>query len=75
MTIGVVSCLYAPLDILDDTVFRNLQQSDAARLGEMTYLSGTFWGVLWTLLAVAATLLFAFVATRRNQDSLSAPKD
>lgn len=69
MTIGLVSCLYAPLDILDDTVLRQLQESDASRLGELTSIPGIVWGLAWTLIAVACTLVFVFIASRKVIDS------
>lgn len=53
---GLVSCLYAILDIWDDAVSRNLEESDATRFGDALGVGGsTFWGIAWIGLA----LLFA----------------
>jgi len=64
--IGLTSCLYAPLDILSDLVFRSIPGSDAYELGRITFIPGIVWGVLWWLVAVAGALWFFYLATRRD---------
>jgi hypothetical protein len=51
--VGLVSCLYAVLDIWDDTISRNLAESDASQFGQVMGFGGsTFWGVVWIVLAL-----------------------
>ena len=71
--IGLTSCLYAPLDILSDLVFRSIPGSDAYELGRLTFIPGIVWGVLWWLLAVAGALWCFYMATRQRQGSGQAP--
>jgi hypothetical protein len=50
--IGLSSILYVPLDIISDTLARPGMPSDARMLGELTWIPGVVWGVLWVLLSV-----------------------
>jgi len=68
--IGVMSDLYAIWDIIDDTVARKVNSSDASHFAE---ICGCFpsrvWGVIWTLQALifmAAGLLVGIVAFKDN---------
>lgn len=67
--IGLTSVFYAALDIRDDILRRpHLQESDAARLAELTGLPTLFWGLLWFAVAVAAGALFLAAACRKRPD-------
>ena len=61
--IGLTSCLYATLDVKDDTIDRNLQESDAGRLAEITGMPSLFWGYFWMALAILGTILFILLAS------------
>ena len=67
--IGLTSCLYAPMDILSDLIFRSIPGSDAYELGRITFIPGVVWGVLWWLIATAGALYFFYLATRKGQPS------
>ena len=60
--VGLTSCLYATLDVKSDTIDRNLEQSDAGRLAEITGMPSFFWGYLWMTLAVIGTIGFIVMA-------------
>lgn len=67
--IGVTSCLYAVIDIVDDVLKRPGIGSDADHLAQMTCIPGVVWGVLWIGISVVVTgwcLLYA--AQKRPQD-------
>ena len=50
--LGLTSCLYAILDIKSDVLDRPHLRSDAAMLAEITTLSTTAWGFVWTAVAL-----------------------
>ena len=59
--IGLTSMLYAPLDILDDTLRRTHVESDAVMLAREFGGTSQFWGGLWlviSLIVVALCLRF-----------------
>ena len=62
-TVGLTSCLYATLDVKDDTIDRNLQESDAGRLAEITGMPSLFWGYFWMALAIMGTICFILLAS------------
>ena len=62
-TVGLTSCLYATLDVKDDTIDRNLRQSDAGRLAEITGMPSLFWGYFWMALAIMGTICFILLAS------------
>jgi hypothetical protein len=51
--IGITSCLYAVLDIVDDVLRRPGIGSDADMLAQATFIPGVIWGVLWIALSLA----------------------
>ncbi len=53
-TVGLTSCLYAVLDILDDVLKRPGIGSDADMLAQHTLIPGVVWGAIWIILAVVA---------------------
>lgn len=57
--IGLTSLLYAPLDIIDDTLLRSGERSDARMLAELTLIPTVVWGTLWC--AVSLWLVWRFV--------------
>ncbi len=61
--VGMASMLYAPADIISDTLLRSHLRSDARMLAEEFGGFTQFWGVLWLLISVAviiATLWYGF---------------
>ncbi|MBT4667304.1 MAG: M50 family metallopeptidase, partial [Opitutae bacterium] len=62
-TVGLTSCLYATLDVKDDTIDRNLQESDAGRLAEIAGMPSLFWGYFWMAMAILGTILFILLAS------------
>ncbi len=54
--IGLTSMIYAPLDIISDTLVRSEARSDARMLAEEFWGTTVFWGTLWTLLSLAFVL-------------------
>lgn len=69
--IGVTSCLYAVLDIVDDVLERPGIGSDADTLAEMTLIPGVVWGVLWIAIAVVVTAFGLLVAAQRRPPELT----
>lgn len=55
--IGLTSMMYAPLDILDDTLRRSHLHSDAVMLAEELGGTGQIWGTLWLAISVAVVVL------------------
>jgi len=62
--IGLSSILYVPLDIISDTLARPGMPSDARMLGEMTWIPGVVWGVLWVLLSLIIGIGALVIAVR-----------
>ena len=52
--IGLVSCMYVPLDVASDVLARPTLPSDAAMLAALTGVPTIAWGLLWITLAVLA---------------------
>jgi hypothetical protein len=69
--LGMVSCLYAIWDIGSDILFRSVPGSDAHQLAELTGIPSVVWGVLWIVLAVAATIAALRISSRRTRDDTS----
>lgn len=55
--IGLTSMIYAPYDILDDTIFRNLPDSDAGNMAKAFGGTGLFWGWVWVATSLVLILL------------------
>lgn len=62
--IGTVSCLYVVEDIAADLVVRSVPGSDAHALGELTWIPGRVWGVLWIAVSLAVIAGALSVAAR-----------
>ncbi len=54
-TIGLTSCMYAVLDILDDVLKRPGIGSDADMLAQHTLIPGVVWGAVWIVISVAVS--------------------
>lgn len=66
--VGLVSCLYAVLDIWSDTISRNIVESDASQFGLVVGFGGsTFWGVVWIGLALLFGQWVLRLAVRRGK--------
>ncbi len=57
MTIGLASCLYAPIDILEDIIFRTVPGSDAEALAKLTNVPSQAWGGASVIIAVVTAAL------------------
>jgi hypothetical protein len=57
---GVVSCLYAVVDVGSDVLLRSVPESDASALARLTGLPAPLWGLLW----VAVSLVVVALALR-----------
>ena len=64
--LGLVSCLYAILDIKSDVLDRPHLPSDAAMLAELTGVPTLAWGLLWIAVALAASGALLRWAWRRS---------
>ena len=79
-TVGLTSCLYAILDVKDDTIDRTLVHSDAGALEKITGMPSLFWGYFWMTLAIMGTIFFILLASlaesrqERKGKSNSIPK-
>jgi hypothetical protein len=65
--IGVTSCLYAVLDIIDDVLHRRGIGSDADMLADLTLIPSVVWGVVWIALSVVVATLALLVAAQKSQ--------
>ena len=64
--IGLTSCLYAALDIKSDLIDRDIPESDASRFAELFGGTSYLWGIVWMLIAIASSVCFFIIATRKN---------
>ncbi|KAL7419609.1 hypothetical protein Q5752_005521 [Cryptotrichosporon argae] len=68
--IGVMSCLYCIWDIIDDTLARKVNSSDASEYADMIgCCSSRFWGAFWLLQSICffvAGILVGLVAFRET---------
>jgi hypothetical protein len=55
--LGLTSAVYALLDIRSDILLRPGALSDAALLAQLTGIPAILWGLLWGVVAIAATAL------------------
>lgn len=62
--IGLSSLLYAPLDIISDTLLRPNLHSDARSLAQLTFIPGVVWGTLWCALSLVMAWWFLRQAAR-----------
>ncbi|KAH7100035.1 peptidase M50B-like-domain-containing protein [Auriculariales sp. MPI-PUGE-AT-0066] len=70
--IGVMSCMYVLWDIIDDTIARKVNSSDAA---QFSHICGCFpsqvWGVIWLIIAFiyfAAGVIVGLVAFKESSE-------
>ena len=62
--IGITSCLYAILDIIDDVLRRPGIGSDADMLATLTGIPSLLWGSLWVAAAIVAALASLWIAAK-----------
>ncbi|GAA5796190.1 peptidase M50B-like-domain-containing protein [Helicostylum pulchrum] len=72
--VGVMSCLYCLWDILDDLVFRKVNESDASRFAKLcgSCMSSRVWGAFWfviSLIFFIAGILIGLVAFKEDQQT------
>jgi hypothetical protein len=63
--IGMTSCLYAVLDVVDDVLQRPGIGSDADMLASHTLIPSMVWGVLWIAISVVVTAVALLVAAQK----------
>lgn len=55
--IGVMSCFYSVWDIIDDTIARKVNSSDASEFAAMMGCCGSrVWGVFWLMVSIMCEL-------------------
>lgn len=55
--IGVTSCMYANIDIMQDLIFRTVKGSDAYAMSEAYFGPPIMWGIFYMALSTAGTIL------------------
>lgn len=69
---GVMSCLYSVWDIVDDLVFRKVNESDASQFAKLCPLiPSRVWGVIWLLISVIFMLGGILAGLAAFKDSTS----
>ena len=64
--IGLSSCMYAIVDILNDVMRDHGRPSDAVQLAEATGIPAILWGVLWLATTAVASYHFLTIACRER---------
>ncbi|KAG8925570.1 hypothetical protein FRC02_009557 [Tulasnella sp. 418] len=68
--VGVMSCMYTIWDVIDDTLARKVNESDASRFAE---ICGCFpsqvWGLIWLIVAFIYFILGVLVGIAAFKDS------
>nr|CAG8516707.1 4794_t:CDS:2 [Entrophospora candida] len=71
--VGVMSCLYSVWDIMDDLVFRKVNESDASKFAKQCRCCpAQVWGFIWFLISLiflALGVLGGLVAFKTNESS------
>ncbi|PIA14277.1 hypothetical protein COEREDRAFT_82802 [Coemansia reversa NRRL 1564] len=73
--IGTMSSLYCLWDIVDDTLKRKVNDSDATKFAQRTHCSSRFCGFLWLLVSLvflAAAILLGLVFLKDDDPSIQA---
>ncbi|RSH94516.1 hypothetical protein EHS25_004319 [Saitozyma podzolica] len=77
--IGVMSCFYSIWDIIDDTLDRKVNTSDASEYANMIGCCGSrFWGAFWLLISVvffAAGILVGIAAFKDDWSTQASKAD
>ncbi|KIM87416.1 hypothetical protein PILCRDRAFT_814937 [Piloderma croceum F 1598] len=70
--VGVMSCLYVVWDVIDDTIARKVNSSDASAFAHVCgCCPSQVWGVLWLIIALiffAAGLIVGLVAFKQSAE-------
>ncbi|CAG8432894.1 4723_t:CDS:2 [Diversispora eburnea] len=73
--VGVMSCLYSVWDILEDLVFKKVNESDASKFAKLTRCCpAQFWGVIWFIISfifLLAGVFFGLLAFHNESESSS----
>jgi len=68
--VGVMSCLYVVWDVIDDTIARKVNSSDASAFAQVcACCPSQVWGVLWLVIALiffAGGLIVGLVAFKQS---------
>jgi hypothetical protein len=75
-TIGLTSCMYAVLDILDDVLQRPGIGSDADMLAQLTHIPSVVWGAVWMVVSVVVSGWALVQSARgpRDREATSPPR-
>ncbi|KAH8929966.1 hypothetical protein BT69DRAFT_1306937 [Atractiella rhizophila] len=67
--IGVMSCLYSVWDILDDLVFRKVNESDASQFAKLCpVIPSRVWGLLVSIIFLGAGILGGLAAFKQSAE-------
>ncbi|MGE5402884.1 MAG: M50 family metallopeptidase [Ignavibacteriales bacterium] len=61
-TLGMISCLYAVVDIKEDLLTAENHQTDAQVLAALTHVPAIWWGILW----FAISIIVVYLLVRRD---------
>ncbi|KAE8213643.1 hypothetical protein CF319_g1324 [Tilletia indica] len=77
--IGVMSCMYSVWDIIDDTISRKVNESDASAFArEIGCFPPQVWGVIWLFISIgffAAGILVGIAAFKKSADQQRAENE
>lgn len=69
MFIGFTSCLYVVIDIWEDLFTLQNRGSDADVIASITHIPAIFWGVLWSMIAIAGVIFYLYLAIPRQREN------
>ncbi|KAG9011170.1 hypothetical protein FRB94_009096 [Tulasnella sp. JGI-2019a] len=68
--VGVMSCMYSIWDIIDDTIDRKINESDASKFAEVCGCCGSqVWGVFWLIISFLFFILGILVGVMAFKES------
>jgi len=70
--VGVMSCMYSIWDIIDDTIDRKVNESDASKFAEVCGCCGSqVWGVFWLIVSFLFFILGILVGVMAFKETAS----
>lgn len=73
--VGVMSCLYSLWDIMDDLIFRKLNESDASQFAKVCGGPSKMWGIVWLLVSFVFFAIGIIAGIAVWKDSFQEQKD